>query len=121
LFAADALSLSLLIEPTAAQPETFRLRTYALGEEASDRETLLKVEQAASLALLPRHSRWFSVAAAELLLLCGPGGETITALKGHDSPITALAFSRDGTRVATGAEDGTLACWDLSELHLRAR
>jgi WD40 repeat protein len=33
-------------------------------------------------------------------------------LLGHTRPVRAIAFSRDGTRIATGAEDGSARLWD---------
>jgi WD40 repeat protein len=35
-------------------------------------------------------------------------------LQGHASEVTALAFSADGRRLASAAEDGTLVVWDLA-------
>jgi WD40 repeat protein len=33
----------------------------------------------------------------------------------HPGPVTAIAFSRNGRLLATGAEDGSVLVWDLSE------
>jgi WD40 repeat protein len=35
-------------------------------------------------------------------------------LTGHDGAITSVSFSRDGTKLATGSEDGTVKVWDLA-------
>ena len=32
----------------------------------------------------------------------------------HKGSITAMAFSRDGTRLATGSEDQSIKLWDLT-------
>lgn len=39
-------------------------------------------------------------------------GQKITQLEKHTKPITALAFSPDGTLIASGAEDNTIIVWD---------
>jgi WD40 repeat protein len=36
----------------------------------------------------------------------------ISRLKGHNSPVTAIAFSPDGLRIASGAGDGRVRVWD---------
>ena len=36
-----------------------------------------------------------------------------TVLSGHKSPVTALRFSPDGKRLASGSEDGTVGIWDV--------
>ena len=33
--------------------------------------------------------------------------EALRTLRGHDGPVRALAYSRDGKLLATGGEDGT--------------
>jgi WD40 repeat protein len=39
-------------------------------------------------------------------------GQKTAVLEGHTKPITALAFSPDGTLIASGAEDNTIIVWD---------
>lgn len=48
----------------------------------------------------------------DVRLYAGLTGKVLHTLKGHDGPVTAVAFSRDGTRVATGGADKTARVFD---------
>jgi WD40 repeat protein len=39
-------------------------------------------------------------------------GDLRFTLSGHERDITAVSFNRDGTKLATGSEDGTVKLWD---------
>ena len=42
----------------------------------------------------------------------GPEGSKPVTLKGHDGPVTALAFQRRGGLLASGGADGVVALWE---------
>jgi WD40 repeat protein len=42
-------------------------------------------------------------------------GDLILTLDGHATDVTAVAFNRDGDRIASGALDGTVSIWDATE------
>jgi WD40 repeat protein len=44
-------------------------------------------------------------------------GRLIAEQKGHRGPVTALAFSHDGKRLATGSWDTTILIWDVAALN----
>ena len=39
-------------------------------------------------------------------------GKRITTLSGHTGGIRSIAYSRDGTKIATGSDDKTVRLWD---------
>jgi WD40 repeat protein len=43
------------------------------------------------------------------------GDKRIDAYKGHQSTVTCVAFSADGSRILSGGNDGTLRLWDVRE------
>src|SRR5205807_4615864 len=48
-------------------------------------------------------------------------GKELRAFKGHTEAVTALAFSPDGKRIASGGQDNTINLWDLATGRLLAK
>jgi eukaryotic-like serine/threonine-protein kinase len=48
----------------------------------------------------------------ELMIWHARTGTLIRNVSGHDGPLTAVAYSRDGTTIATSSWDGTVKLWD---------
>jgi WD40 repeat protein/tRNA A-37 threonylcarbamoyl transferase component Bud32 len=68
-----------------------------------------------SLCLSPDGTRGASIGSGgrnALLWSTGPGVSPTVSLIGHDAPILALAYSADGTRIATSSVDRTVRTWD---------
>jgi WD40 repeat protein len=46
-------------------------------------------------------------------------GREVFVLRGHSGPVTSIAFSREGSRLATGGEDG-VRLWDPTPMNAEA-
>ncbi len=76
-----------------------------------------------------RHVRWLSLCLLMLVAACAPApspssvtptatgsaqAATITAYHGHTSTVFAVAWSPDGTRIASASQDGTVQVWNAT-------
>jgi len=41
-------------------------------------------------------------------------GSEVATLEGHDAPVLALAFSPNGTQIASASSDGAIILWDVA-------
>src|SRR5260221_11826855 len=79
-----------------------------------------------------RHVRWLSLCLLMFVAACAPApspssvtptatgsaqAATITAYHGHTGTVYTLAWSPDGTRIASGSDDSTVQVWDAKSGH----
>jgi RNA polymerase sigma factor (sigma-70 family) len=69
---------------------------------------------ASAVAYSPDGSR-LVVGGAVCTVFDAATGQMVRVFDGHAAPISALVFSTDGARLASGSEDGTAVVWDLGK------
>jgi WD domain, G-beta repeat len=69
------------------------------------------------IAMTPRP--WMSDSPVQVQIWGTETTHEVFALAGHQSAVTTLAFSKDGSHLLSGSEDSTLLVWDLSALLAR--
>jgi len=66
----------------------------------------------ASVAMHPQGRRLVIAGGDRATVVDLSGGAEVATMVGHGSGIFAVAYSPDGSRIATGHEDGTVLVWD---------
>jgi WD40 repeat protein len=116
VYSADGKSLI-----TSSRDKTIRVWDVASGKET------LKIKDLPANALALAVSPDFTKAATtagkwnkekqfwlgEILVYDLKTGKVLTSIKGHSDAILAVAFSPDGTKLATASSDGTAKVWTL--------
>ncbi len=99
--------------PQMSQERLEELRQeFGLGNTWGDRSsvTTLKSEKTTAIAIKPDGSQVIT-GGANAVTLWDDKGTVVKTLKGHQGPITALAFSTDGELIASGSADKTIKLW----------
>ena len=123
-FEKDAILTVLALSPDGKTLLCGGGRSFRLIEVASG-ATLLKRELAVELfgAAFSPDGRTLAVSAGEasatILLFDVPSGKEVLRLRGHASRVRSLAFSPDGTKLASGQWDSTALIWDISSARRR--
>jgi WD40 repeat protein len=89
---------------TAGKDKTARIWDVATGELVRK----LQLSSTVRDAQFSTDGRWVVTAGALASIWDAEDGTNLIRLKGHDGPVTAVAFTADGRTVLTGGIDGTL-------------
>jgi len=97
----------------SAAPDGIRVWDVETGKQIN----LLRKHSVLSLVLSEDAKRLASGGTGGLNCLIwiwdADSGKEVSILKGHQKAITGLAFFKDGKRLVSGSEDGTLKIWDV--------
>ena len=89
-----------------------RVRDLSTGEEKKWAAT---VASGIALAWSPDGARLASTASDTITIWDAAEGKELHALKGHQGPVTCVAFLPDGARLASGGADKSIRLWNLKD------
>ena len=112
---AEAAKLTAESESTKAKRQLYVANLYKLQTTLDRPQRALANEFFRDASASYREAYGDAASAPiELAALCPALDQAINVLKGHESAVRSVAFSPDGTRLATGSYDSTARLWDAS-------
>ena len=109
-----AVSTSLFWRADEAYQESNR-RLLTLYEEQGRQELVEGRPSRAAIYLSSAYQQGLDTPSLRFLLgrAIHPFDSQLASLVGHDKPVSAIAFSVDGSRIITGSHDGTARIWGI--------
>src|SRR5262249_10267940 len=96
-----------------------RAKLWDVAAGAEKKTLPMSDEVVAAVAFTP-DSRTLAVAIDRVVQLWDVGtGHLVTCLEGHQGKVRCLAYSPDGTRLASGSYDRTVCLWDVARYRSR--